>query len=283
MLNEENNNFTDKEIKFSYWYVTHKLLLRNIFIIFLGVVGFLIWFYVVWQLVFWGLSYSIENNQLRKLVFGGNLALSAINQLKPKTLQVGDPIALIGEASRNDYFAEITNNNNDWLATFDYVFNSGESAIVYKGFSLPLEKKYLMSLGIADNVSDLNITNIKWQRVPNAKNIYAERYQFKIENNNFIASTKADEPGVLNFDIVNNSAFNYWQVGVQVFLYSGGKVVSVNYLILEQLKTGERRNIQLNWNNKLPRISSMDIIPEVNVFDADNIMPQSAPIDFPIT
>lgn len=281
---DQNNNFTDKELKFSYWYVTNKLLLRNIFTVSLGVVGFLLWLYVIWQLVFFGVYYSVENYQTRKLIFGDNLALSNINQLKPKSLQINDPTALIGENNRNDYFAQITNNNSDWLATFDYVFSgNNKSTISRQGFALPLEKKYLMNLGVDGSITELSVTNVKWQRVYNPQLTYEERYRFKIENDTFTVGSKPDEPSILDFDITNDSAFNYWQVGVQTFLYSSGNVASVNYIVLEQLMAGEKRHVQLNWNTKLPRISNIEVIPEVNVFDADNIMPQSAPIDFPIT
>lgn len=284
MPNDQNYNFTDKELKFSYWYVTHKLLLRKVLMALLGLVCFLIWFYLIWQLVFFGVYYNIENYQIKKLVFGDNLALSTINQLQPSSLQISDPVSLIGEGGRNDYFAEISNNNNNWLAIFDYTFDgNNEKSILHQGFALPLEKKYLMALGLEGPVSELNISNIKWQRVYNPKETYEERYRFKIENDNFISSSKTGDPSILAFDITNESAFNYWQVGVSTFLYSGGNVASVNYIILEQLKAGEKRHVQINWSNKLPRISNIEILPEINVFDEKNIMPQTAPADFPIT
>ncbi|MEK7072132.1 MAG: hypothetical protein AAB969_01025 [Patescibacteria group bacterium] len=284
MPNDQNYNFTDKELKFSYWYVTHKLLLRKLLIVLLGLACFLVWFYLIWQLVFLSVYYGIENYQIKKLVFGDNLALSTINQLQPLSLQISDPVSLIGEGGRNDYFAEISNNNSNWLAIFDYTFSgNNDKSIIHQGFALPLEKKYLMSLGLEGSVSELNISNIKWQRIYNPKEIYEERYRFKIENDNLISSSKTGVPSILAFDITNESAFNYWQVGIEAFLYSGGNVASVNYIILEQLKAGEKRHVQINWSNKLPRISNIEIIPEINVFDEKNIMPQTAPVDFPIT
>ena len=60
-----------------------------------------------------------------------------------------------------------------------------------------------------------------------------------------------------------------------MFLYSGGNIVSADYLVLEQLKSGEKRLVAFNWSGKLPRLSKIEIIPEVNVFDESNIMPQT--------
>jgi len=281
---DQNYNFTDQELKFSYWYVTHKLLIKNIYIIFLCLASFLIWFYVIWQLVFWGLNYSTENYQINKLIFGDNLGLPAINQLQPVALQIGDPASLISEDKRQDYFIEISNNNRNWLATFDYTFTGSDSAAHTRpGFVLPLEKKYLMDLGVVGVVSDLNISNLKWQRIYNPQVIYTDRFKFKVENTGFSSAVGTGDPSILTFYITNDSAFNYWQVGVSAFLYSGGNVASVNYIVLEQFIAGEKRQVQLNWNTKLPRISNIEIVPEVNVFDEKNIMPQLAPTDFPIT
>lgn len=274
MLGDQNYNFTNKELKFSYWYITHKLLLRKIFIIFLGASCFLIWFYVIWQLAFFGFNYSLENQQIRKLVFGDNLGLPALGRLQPAPLQISDPLALKSEGQRYDYLAEILNSNKYFLATFDYQLAGGnQPATKRAGFILPLEKKYLLSLGVASSASALDISNLKWRRLYNPQAVYEERYRFKIENENFNASSQAGVPSILTFDITNDSAFSYWQIGLQSFLYSGGNLASVNYLVLEQLKSGEKRHLQLNWSNALPRISQIKIVPEVNVFDEDNIMP----------
>lgn len=284
MINDANNNFTDQELKFSYWYVTHKLLLRNIFVILLGLAGFFMWFYIVWQLVFLGLNYSLEQSQVHRLIFDNNPALVSLNLLKPVTIQISDPIALTSGDNRQDYFAEISNNNKNWLATFDYSFSDSEKdSNIRSGFVLPLEKKYLMNLGVTGPVAELTITNLKWQRISNPQLVYTDRYKFIIENEKFVTGIKTDDPNFLVFDITNNSAFNYWQVGVQTFLYGGGNVVSVNYIVLEQLKAGEKRQVQINWSGDLPRISNIQIIPEINIFDEANIMPQTAPTDFPIS
>ena len=273
MPSEEAYNFTDKQLKFSYWYVTHKLLLRKIFIISLAVVSFLLWFYVIWQLAFFGVYYQMEKYAVNNLIFKDNPNFLTISSLQPIALQVSDLQVLPGESGLNDYLSEITNNNRNWLATFDYQFIDGGKTYSQKGFALPLEKKFLMDLSVPGNISQLKLTNLKWRRVANPELIYNSRYKFKIENEDFIAGAGAGNPSRLVFDLTNASPFNYWQVGVQAFLYSGGNLASVNYLVLEQFKAGEKRQVQLNWTNRLSRITNMEIIPEVNVFAEDNIMP----------
>lgn len=282
MPSDQAYNFTDQELRFSYWYITHKLLLRKIFIISLAIAGFLIWFYVIWQLAFFGVYYQIEKYATNNLIFKDNANLLVISSLSPIALSVSSLMILPGESGLNDYLSEVANNNRNWLATFDYQFIDGGKTYTQKGFVLPLEKKFLMDLSVPGNISQLKLTNLKWQRVANPPAVYESRYKFKVDNEDFIASQDSGQPSRLVFDLTNDSPFNYWQVGVQTFLYSGGNLVSVNYLVLEQFKAGEKRPVQLNWTNRLPRITNMEIIPEVNIFDEDNIMSPTAETATPI-
>lgn len=283
MENNSVNNLTNKELGLSYWYVTHKLLLRQILILAMSVVGFLLLFFVVWQLSFWGINYANESFQVRKLIFTDNLGLGTIESQKPVSLQISDPISLKGEGGRDDYFSQVSNNNIEWLATFDYQFNNDTDNTRYRrGFSLPNSQKFLMDLGVEQRISGLDIINLKWQRLPDSARLYDERHRFSIENEDFIAGAQLGDPNRLVFDITNHSAYSYWEVGIQSFLYSDGNIASVNYLAIEQLMAGETRHIELSWSNRLPRINSLDIIPDINVFDEENIMPQRAETDVPI-
>lgn len=283
MLEDSTYNLTNRELRLSYWYVTHKLLLRKLLIALLALVCFLLLFFVSWQLAFFGFDYQVEKFQINRLVFGDNLILSSIESGRPTQLQISDPVTISNEDGRNDYFAQISNNNNDWLATFDYEFsNDSDQSRIRKGFILPNERKFLMDLGVEERIFGLNITNVNWQRIAESERIYNERHRLNIANEEFIPGVEAGDPNRLVFDITNDSAFSYWQVGIQAFLYSGGNVSSVNYIILEQFEAGESRHIELNWSNRLPRINGLDIIAEVNVFDEDNIIPPSADADIPI-
>jgi hypothetical protein len=279
----EAQNFTDKELKLSYWYVTNKLLLRKIYINILVLVSFLLWFYIIWQLSFFGINYAIEHNNLRSLVFGNNISLASIDAGVPRALQISNPVSFNSDNNRRDYYVEVSNGNSDWLATFDYGFQTSDGKLrIRKGFVFPAEQKYLMDLGIEGGISNLDITDIKWERIGNFQREHNNKYNFAIENEEFIAGAKPGDPNRLIFDIKNNSAYGYWQVGLQSFLYNNNKIVAINYIVIDQFKSGETRRVELHFNTLLPRINSTKIIPDVNIFDDDNIMPQRVDADIPI-
>jgi hypothetical protein len=283
MENDQVNNFTNRELNLSYWYVTHRIILRQAFVTVMSLVCFLFFAFLAWQLAFFGIEYGNESFQLRKIIFADNLALPAIESNKPASLQISDPVLLQGENGRNDYFAQVANGNAGWLATFDYRFDDGSGDIRYrKGFALPQSQKFLMDLGVENRVNNLDIVDVKWQRLEQPDRNYDERYRFTIANEDFIAGAQPGDLNRLIFDITNHSAYGYWEVGIQSFLHSVDGIASINYLSIDQLEAGETRHVELSWSNRLPRINNLEIIPEINVFDDTNIMPQQADPDIPI-
>ena len=77
----------------------------------------------------------------------------------------------------------------------------------------------------------------------------------------------------MSFDIQNNSPYSYWTIDVQVKIYNGGVPAGINHILVNQLKSGETRSMNLLWNNSLPTGASYEILPVVNFLDNQNIMP----------
>ncbi|MFA5029445.1 MAG: hypothetical protein WC518_01685 [Patescibacteria group bacterium] len=268
------DNLTDRQLKLSYWYITNKLLLRKWLKIFLIVLSVIFWLFVLWQLIFLAINYSQEDYQTRRLIFGGNPNLLPLDSLKPAPLQTSVVQALGNESNGYDFFVQVANNNKDWLSTFDYQFVAPDGGGQLKsGFVLPGETKYLMALGVKSSAVQFQLANQKWRRVSDISGLYGDRYNFLIENDKFVAGQAVGDPGKLTFELTNKSAFSYWEVGITAVLSNGGNIVSVNYLTLNQVKSGEKRLVELLWNNPLPRVDSFEIVPEVNIFDDNNIMP----------
>jgi len=269
------HSLTDRQLKLSYWYITHKLAIRKWLKIFLIMTAILLWAYVLWQLIFFIKDYNAEQNNLRQLIVGANPALENIDSQKPQAPTLSEIHVLGGENGRYDFVAQITNSNKSWLLTFDYKFSDGSAAssTFKKGFVLPGEQKFLMDLGRDNSDSQLEIANQKWQKIQNPEVIINQRLRLEIIDQKFQRAVKAGEPNRAQFTINNLSAYGYWEVGSQVFLYSGGNLIAVNYLTLTQLKAGESREVEVFWNYPLRGVDEVVVIPDLNVFDADNIMP----------
>jgi len=273
-------NLSDSQLKFSYWYVTNKLILRKWLIALMILISTLFWLFIVWQMVFYAIDGTFEKRNIQSIISDGS-SWQAVNNFAPKPLKITDAKAISDGNSKYDLISGLSNPNSDWLATFNYQFISSDTTYKYDGFILPGQEKYLMDLGLDSPVANLQIINLDWTRVEEFEPIYNQRYQFEISNEEFTAGAKAGDPNVLSFDITNHSAYSYWSVGIQAFLYAGSNITSANYIAVEQLKAGETRTVNLHWNNQLPRINDLEIIADVNILDQDNIIPPESPVGDP--
>jgi len=268
------HGLTNRQLKLSYWYITHKLTVRKWLAVLLAVLTALLWFYIIWQLAFFIKDYNANNSNLRQLLFGANIALPKVESQKPQPPNISEIQVLGGENNLYDFIAQITNSNKNWLLTFDYKFaDNNASSSARKGFVLPGEQKFLMDLGHADSQAKLEITNQVWQHLNNPQQVIDKRLRFEITDPVFHRMNQAGEPSRATFTVQNASAYGYWEVGVPVFLYSSGNLVAVNYLTLSQLASGEKRPVEVYWNYPIGGVDEVQVIPEVNVFDEDNIMP----------
>jgi len=267
------SSFTDQELKFSYWYVTHKLLLRKIVIIVLVIISLIFWTYSLFGLITFLLDYKKIDDQIKQLLFSPAATLLTAEEVAPKSFNLSNNISFTGLKDTFDLAAQIENINKDWLVEFNYNFRSkSTSSVVQKGFLLPQETKYLMDLGGADSNASLEISNIKWRRIVNYDKIKESHYRFVIENQEFIPASKPENPSRLKFDVLNDSPYGYWEAQVLVELYSNGNLVAVNRAPLLAIKSGEKRTIELNWLQDLPNIDDIAITVDVNFLDDNNIM-----------
>lgn len=275
------NNFnlgedlTDRQLKTGYWFVTHRLAIEKWSKIILIVLTSAIWLLLIWQLSFYFINYSASVAGLRRIVFNEGINYSQyLENLKPQPLQLSGVRTLPGSGGRNDVAVAVRNPNRYWLATFNYRF-SGLSEETYRrqGFVLPGEEKYLFDSGSANASAGVEITDLQWEKFIDFDELFKERFIFAINNEQFTRSSSDANPSILSFEITNQTAFSYWQVEIQTFLNSGGNLASVNSIVLEKLKAGETRKVDLYWYNRLPQITGVEIAPTVNFLDENNIIP----------
>ena len=273
MVEAPTHNLTDKQLKLSYWYISHKLKIRRYTTIFLIVAAAVFWLLFGWQMADFIVNYNQDQYNIGRMLFTASPYADLLDQAKPQNLSISDTQTFSEENGRYDFLADITNPNNSWLVTFDYRFSDGEKPSAYKqGFIMPGEEKYLMDLGHDDNASKLEIINLRWKRVSKVESIINDRLRFEVSEEKLYAGTAAGEPNRVVFKMANHSAFSFWSVGAQVFLYSAGGLVSVNYIDVKQFRAGETRQVEVDWNYRLPGIDSIEVRPELNAFDEKNIM-----------
>lgn len=266
-------NLTNRQLKWSYWYVTHKIALRRWATMAIAAIAIAFWFFVGWQLVFYLVEFQIEENSVVNMMSSSNYSLVRIEEETPLTERFSDIVRLDGGSGGYDYYIRAENPNASWLLTFDYQFMaSGEQTPVKKGFLLPGQQKLIMDFGIESQSVQARIFNKKWQRIKNYEQIKNNRFLPHITNPDFTAGALSGDPHRVTFNIENKSGYSYWDFGVQAALLSRGEIVAINYTSF-QFRSGEVRYVQVPWNHVLPNIDSWQIEPDINFLDELNIMP----------
>lgn len=273
MLNGD--KFYEKQLGIAYWYVTNKTMLKNILTVFLIVVIVILVAYNLYLLIFNFVIYQKDYQTALNDFITANSSYVALRQLSlPQAIQIGQ-IKAFADSQGYDLVVEIANPNQIWWATFDYQFQIG-SALTdkRKGFVFPGERKNLIDLGVEQGnlASQLVLTNLNWQKEIDFVNLYREKFQFDIANVQYIA---ARELGVgeeipvsrVTFEVINDSAYNYKNISFLVFLMSGDNIVGVNKIVASTLSSGEAKSLAVTFFQRLPKVTSAEIIPEINILD----------------
>lgn len=277
---------SDAQLKLSYWYVTHKLLLRKVFVYLFIFINLNIWifaiFFVLKVFVFDQETLAISVKQL------GSTAVnySRFNQSnQPLVPQLSDLKILSSGGAKNDLLMIVKNNNANWLGRFRGQFSIGDTEFLAEFFSiLPQETKYVLKAGVdfgeKKGTPQFRFTNIQWQKIANkdlTDRFIKERSDFKISNKVYHSpfdlnlGGKAMVGGV-SFDVENNSLFDYWSVNNQILFKRGGEVVAVNNLPVAEFLVGQFRHLDFRVFDGLNGITDVDVLPQVDIFDESNIM-----------
>ncbi len=273
MVEYPTQNLSDRQLKFSYWYVSNKLTIRRSVIGLLSLLNLWFWIYVIWVMTVYLQNYQLDQYLIQQMIFKPDLNYSQVMASRPLPIQVSDVMLLNREGGQYEYMVQVSNPNPDWITTFDYQFHTNAgTAFSRTAYILPGQDRILLDSQFGRQVESFSISNQQWEKLNMVEEIKNNRYRFSVAEEEFITGTEPGDPNRVKFQITNESAFSYWSVEVKVFLVSSGQIISGNTIVLDQFKAGETRDVELHWNIRLPRINRLDIIPEVNIFNEDNIM-----------
>lgn len=273
---------TEQELKFSEWFLLHKILLRKILTgAIMGIAG-IFWVYSIIGFVDWLLITGPKERANLNTTLQIKLAPGVLSSIAAQNIVFTEAQIFSGGASRYDLFAQVANPNpSKWRAEFEYRFvGEGLDGVLKKGFILPGETKYVAALGVERpyyprNVR-LEVKNLKYHRVdPHKISDYAK---WRSERLNMVIGDKIFNPAAvsngksiasLKFTATNDTAYGYRSVGFYSLLYRGEQLVAINYLTAEDFFAGESRELQMQFAEGLPAITKYDVVPEVNIFDVE--------------
>jgi len=272
---EPGQNLSDKQLKYSYWYLLHKKEIKKVGL------GFLVAFDVVMILwVIFGLVKFINNySEL------DTLATTAPDYIdwqtyrqknSPKDLIILSSITLKTVSGKTDIGVLVKNNNARWgiqKMTYQFILAGGQTTPMQETFFLPNEEKYLLALGVETigTTASLQIIDLDWRSLK-----YGEDFSLpvNISNEIFVPASRIegqDLGGQASWRVDNNSSYSFYDPGFIVILYSGSREVAFNYMQLNSLDSLSTRELTVSWGHNLPNVTSLRIMPQINLFDADII------------
>lgn len=276
----------NRELEVSGWFLRHRLLLEH-----LGV-GVLLVFCVVtmgYSVISWGFylasGYFADQDNLSALRNSfENYTLLQPNY-RAQELEIKETSILPSAPGKYDFLTMIRNPNDRHTAevTFHFIVD-GQDLPTYTDTLLPGEERPVGSFGVAldqsPNMGQMVIDSVKWQRinphqVPDVAAFINTRRDIIAEHVTF--TSELEDGGILTFDLVNRSAYSYWQPILYVMLLNGGDPSGAVFVSVDKLRAFETRALTVRV--LAPNIPVTDIVvyPVLNVFSLDAYMMPGTP------
>lgn len=269
---QSENNVSLSEMNIGLWLSEKRDFLTRLLIIFLILVSAGFFIYSAYQ------YFIYFKNGSDKAPLVDNNVVSPRNLITDLKI---DPPQFFKNGNQYDLTVKITNPNDKFSANFDACFNlSGNEFTCAKAFILPSETKYVFALAkeVKDDVKTLsfNAKNIAWQRIdahtiPSWTDFSAARLNFAFADINFYSIADGNynvqnSGNILEFNAKNLSSYSYYDLPLNIALFDGAQLVSVNVYHLQNFLSGETRNIKINWPGNYRNIRA-EIVPDLNILD----------------
>jgi hypothetical protein len=273
------NDISEGQLKWGYWFVTHKLLLRKILVVVLIVLNAGFFGFSGYRFVLDLLDAPIRAQMIKSLTTNYlNPDLTASEA--PRSL-VASNVQVLVSTGKYDFVSTVKNVNQNYYAHFSYRFVAGDFATAgQQDFILPGEEKFLANLAVtATNRpagATMEISNVSWQRVN--KHIIADWPTFASQHLNFPVTDILYTPGIeiavgkpligrTTFTISNNTGYGYYNVQALVLMYRGAALAAVNLATIPTLAPGETKTGGVTWYEDFGAISQIKVFPTVDITD----------------
>jgi hypothetical protein len=279
---------TEKSLSWGYWWVTHKIQVRQWFAIGLGIFGFVTLGYGLFGFADWYFGSGVKERLVLGQMTRQLIPYSAYNEARaPQPLEQLDSYALAAGVGKYDLLASVKNPNSRWMVRFTYHFEDGATKTESRpGFILPGDTTYLEQLGYksegALSRAMLVMDNPAWQRVdphltqPNYETWSAARLSLLIKDPAFVRPAAGDLLGTsrATFTVQNETAFSYYKVGLLVTLWGdGGLLLGTNRITISDVRSGESRPVEAVWYGDVAGVKSVEVKPVIDIFDTKNYIP----------
>lgn len=277
--------FSSKELRYSLWYVKHRVGLYRLLVGSLVVAGIALWGFSLWQ---WGdyFIFGLTNDiMLEREATQAINYQAAAQHFTAVPLQVLSTDIFPGGVDKYDAVSEVANPNANFLAqgTYHYVID-GEKTETKPFFILPTESTLISELGLKNSggpgSANLVIDSMNWKRISahqitNPKSWQEERLNFALNDFSFTPMASAGGVGanVITFSLVNQSAYGYVAPDFYIGLYSNGVLIGVMPLSIDSFASLEIKKIDLRNFVTTLSADSAKLFPRINVYDPSVYLP----------
>ena len=278
---DPSGGISNRQLRFGEWYVSHKMIFGKISVGLLAAwcalsIGFSVFSWG--NYIFFGYNEDQQNLREQTQLVADYTAIQST--YVPRPPQVNNVLVFNSAPGRYDFVAQLKNSNERWVANVRYFFTfSGAKTQVHETTLLPGESRPVVVFGHESSVypasSKFIIESIAWDRVNphrirDVASYMKPRLDFSAED---VTTLEAGLGGAsthqVSFNLVNNTAYSYWEPEFYVEILNGGQLSGVIYMALDGIQAGEAVPVDLrSFADELP-VSSIGIAPVINIFDPD--------------
>ncbi|MFA6197672.1 MAG: hypothetical protein WC734_00760 [Patescibacteria group bacterium] len=270
----------NRELNASYWYLTHKSLLRKILII--GLIAFNA---VLILPLGWGV-YGYISELPGSAAWADDIRSNSINwvgvhqKIKPKNITVSRTEIVPRSTGTYDIVVWLKNPNSQWFADQASVTATlaGTKSDPIEIFILPNEEKIVAikniripaTTNISQETARSSVLVDSWQRLDDPRNYQLPSFS--------VSDTKAESLGdqytqtrVLGH-LFNRSLSGYGLVDLTVVLWNGPKAVGVATADLQNVTLNEERSFDVRFSQMYLNVTDITVSPSANNLDVDNVL-----------
>lgn len=279
MSQNANINMTDKELKESYWLVTHAERMRR------GVIRAVIIIEAVIILAFLVqfagyLYFAVVRNTtlVQPLLTEAQLAFPVLTLENPRVVSSG---ALDRGTGIVDLYAVIQNPHPNWRATIPVIFSiQGVDQPAVTAVLFPGDTKYILLQGAAvANTQGISakIGQVLWKRLNQSEiSTITQRKTISVSDIKLESGRSASGvfiPGTrLSFTLQNNTVYNLYDLRVTVVAKHGSSPVAALTLPIFSLARNQRIPLEARWDYQFAA-TDYEVIPDIDVLDENHVRP----------
>ncbi|MDP2656264.1 MAG: hypothetical protein Q8P11_01725 [bacterium] len=265
-----------EELQARYWFLSHltdvKKLGHGIFLFFDVILVLIVLGYAINLYGIHLLSYPRALRAMAQPLLQTNPESYLVQPLN--TMEVG---GISPSNDRSDLYALMQNPNTAFMARFTYSFfynNTKQGS--FDGFLYPGEQKYLIGLALSPlsgSTARVDVSNLQWIHLTNQELLNVKTRTGLITKDYEFANSTGELPfNRLIFTLENKTGYQFSNVALPVVLRYGGRVVALNYTIIDTIPPASSRMVDLRWFAPVGVIDGYAITPTIDIFDQSTFL-----------